>query len=66
MTTRQHKIQTELGRAAVRIFAANERMNQMLPVVQQTQQRAPATDVDVVTMRADAQDLQALARRKSG
>ncbi|HEY3988641.1 MAG TPA: DinB family protein [Acidobacteriaceae bacterium] len=34
MATRQpkvhNKVQTELGRAAVRIFAANERMNQML------------------------------------
>ncbi|HMH00171.1 MAG TPA: DinB family protein [Terriglobales bacterium] len=30
MTTRQPKVQTQLGRAAVRIFAANERMNQML------------------------------------
>ncbi len=30
MSTRQQKIQTELGRAAVRMFAANERMNQIL------------------------------------
>jgi uncharacterized damage-inducible protein DinB len=30
VTTRQRKVHTELGRAAVRIFAANERMNQML------------------------------------
>ena len=30
MTARQPKVQTQLGRAAVRIFAANERMNQML------------------------------------
>ena len=30
MTTRQHKVHTQLGRAAVQIFAANERMNQML------------------------------------
>lgn len=30
MTTRQHKPQTQLARAAVRIFAANDRMNQML------------------------------------
>ena len=30
MATRQHKVQTQLGRAAVRIFAANDRMNQML------------------------------------
>ena len=30
MTTRPPKVQTQLGRAAVRIFAANERMNQML------------------------------------
>jgi uncharacterized damage-inducible protein DinB len=28
--TRQRKVQTQLGRAAVRIFAANERMNQIL------------------------------------
>ncbi len=28
--TRQNKVQTQLGRAAVRIFAANERMNQIL------------------------------------
>src|SRR6266403_652770 len=26
----QHKVPTQLGRAAVQIFAANERMNQML------------------------------------
>ncbi len=34
MTTRQHKVHTQLhtqlGRAAVQIFAANERMNQIL------------------------------------
>lgn len=30
MTARQHKVQTQLGRSAVQIFAANERMNQML------------------------------------
>ena len=30
MTTRQHKVHTELGRAAVQIFAANDRMNQIL------------------------------------
>ena len=30
MTTRQHKVHTQLGRAAVRIFAANDRMNQSL------------------------------------
>ena len=30
MTTRPHKARTEEGRAAVKIFAANERMNQML------------------------------------
>ena len=30
MTTRQHKVHTELSRAAVRIFAANDRMNQVL------------------------------------
>ncbi len=30
MTTHQHKVHTELGRAAVRIFAANDRINQML------------------------------------
>ena len=30
MTTRQHKVHTQLGRAAVRIFAANDRMNQIL------------------------------------
>jgi uncharacterized damage-inducible protein DinB len=29
-TLRQPKVQTQLGRAAVQIFAANERMNQML------------------------------------
>jgi uncharacterized damage-inducible protein DinB len=28
--TRQHKVQTQFGRAAVQIFAANERMNQIL------------------------------------
>lgn len=30
MTTRHPKVQTEFGRAAVRIFAANERINQIL------------------------------------
>ena len=30
MPTRQRKVHTELGRAAVRIFAANDRMNQLL------------------------------------
>ena len=30
VTTRQPKVPTQLGRAAVRIFAANERMNQIL------------------------------------
>ena len=30
MTTRQYKVHTQLGRAAVQTFAANERMNQML------------------------------------
>ena len=30
MNTRQPKVHTQLGRAAVQIFAANERMNQML------------------------------------
>ena len=30
MTTRQRKVQTQLGRTAVQIFAANDRMNQML------------------------------------
>src|SRR3954464_14470141 len=30
MTTRQPKIHTQLGRAALKIFAANERLNQML------------------------------------
>jgi len=30
VTTRQHKVDTQLGRAAVRMFAANERMNQIL------------------------------------
>ena len=30
MTTRQRKVTTQLSRAAVRIFAANERMNQIL------------------------------------
>ncbi len=30
MTTRSHKVHTQLGPAAVRIFAANDRMNQML------------------------------------
>jgi uncharacterized damage-inducible protein DinB len=30
VTTRQPKVSTQLGRAAVRIFAANERMNQIL------------------------------------
>jgi len=30
VTAHQHQVHTQLGRAAVRIFAANERMNQML------------------------------------
>ena len=30
MTTRQHKVHTQLGRTAVPIFAANDRMNQVL------------------------------------
>jgi len=30
VTTRQHKVDTQLGRAAVQIFAANDRMNQVL------------------------------------
>ncbi len=30
MTTRQHKVHTQLGRAAAKIFAANDRMNQVL------------------------------------
>ena len=30
MTTRQPKVQTQMGRAAVHIFAANERINQLL------------------------------------
>src|SRR5271166_6073913 len=30
MTTRQHEVHTQLGRAAVQIFAANDRMNQIL------------------------------------
>ncbi len=30
MATRPHKVETQLGRAAVQIFAANERMNQVL------------------------------------
>jgi uncharacterized damage-inducible protein DinB len=30
VTKRQHKVHTQLGRAAVRIFAANDRMNQIL------------------------------------
>jgi hypothetical protein len=30
VTTRQPKVQTQLGRTAIRIFAANERMNQVL------------------------------------
>jgi uncharacterized damage-inducible protein DinB len=30
VTTRQHKVHTQLGRAAVQIFAANDRMNQVL------------------------------------
>ena len=29
MATRQHKVHTQLSRAAVQIFAANERMNQI-------------------------------------
>ena len=30
MTKRQHKVDTQLGRSAVQIFAANDRLNQML------------------------------------
>ncbi len=30
MTTRQPKVHTQLGRVAVQIFAANDRMNQIL------------------------------------
>ena len=30
MTTRQHRVHTQLGGAAVQVFAANERMNQLL------------------------------------
>jgi uncharacterized damage-inducible protein DinB len=30
VTTRQHKVHTQLGRAAVQIFAASDRMNQIL------------------------------------
>jgi len=30
VTTRQHKVHTQLGRSAVQIFAANDRMNQLL------------------------------------
>jgi hypothetical protein len=30
MTTRQHKVHTQLGRAAVQTFAVNDRMNQIL------------------------------------
>jgi uncharacterized damage-inducible protein DinB len=30
VTTRQHKVHTQLGRAAAKIFAANDRMNQVL------------------------------------
>ena len=30
MTTRQHKVDTQLGRAAVQIFAANDRMKKIL------------------------------------
>jgi uncharacterized damage-inducible protein DinB len=30
VTTRQPKVHTQLGRAAVQIFAANDRMNQLL------------------------------------
>ena len=30
MTTRQHKVHTQLGRAAVQIFASNDRINQFL------------------------------------
>ena len=30
MTTRQYKVHSQLGRAAVQIFAANDRMNQLL------------------------------------
>jgi hypothetical protein len=29
VTTRQHKVHTQLGRAAVQIFAANDRLNQI-------------------------------------
>jgi uncharacterized damage-inducible protein DinB len=30
VTTRQHKVHTQLGRAAIQMFAANDRMNQSL------------------------------------
>ena len=30
MATRQNKVQTQLGRAAVKVFTANDRMNQIL------------------------------------
>ena len=30
MTTRQYKVHSQLGRAAVQVFAANDRMNQLL------------------------------------
>jgi uncharacterized damage-inducible protein DinB len=30
VTTRQHKVESQLGHAAIQIFAANDRMNQML------------------------------------
>jgi hypothetical protein len=30
VTTRQHQVHTQLGRAAVQIFAANNRMNHIL------------------------------------
>ena len=30
MTKRQYKVHTQLGRAAVQIFGANDRMNQIL------------------------------------
>jgi uncharacterized damage-inducible protein DinB len=30
VTTRRHKVHTQIGRAAVQIFAANDRMNQIL------------------------------------
>ena len=30
MTTRRHKVHTQIGRAAVQIFAANDHVNQIL------------------------------------